>query len=496
MKLTEKSTDFLIFNKNLILSQLDNSKETIISFTAKFNNEEYDHINGFIKTTLKVLETKYNIIYIGYESNSDNINKPLITINANKLKNFVSLYMKRKKETILKGDEYNVNNHKILYDYIYKKLSWITNIKYITGITTLCEWRLMMQKHTIAGPKRRNMYNEFHDYIGNDKTELKEINEINSNVVKNYINYVNPLAFMQLSSAVFYNILLVLIENNKNTIKSIDGFANDPIFFFPLFDSLPVKNRNFYFVDDKRGTRNYQRYPIAELQHISYDNEYIQKKNNEQVFENKFFNNTDYSLMNKKNMFVFMGTILYNKGSRAELWKTYLKDLNLEDSAFYIPPVKQGIIFKPTTEKRIAKRQENFTIKLKNLLEEITTHPLYKGYLLPNQVNSIIDKYKYTFIMRCVSCNDSLNYRPIQYTYHRILFFLDPMYDPEYLQIPKHIQDKLIVHNSSDIENKIKYFEEHEIEREQILNELWNHFNIDKWLEPEYSKNIILSYYP
>lgn len=487
------STDFLSFDKNLIISNLDKTKETIVSFTNNFNSLNYDHVNGFIKSTLDILKIKYNIIYIGYESNSEYDINSLISINSNKLKNFIKLYMKNKKEYNKESDEYNFVNHGILYNYIHEKLSWITNIKYITGITTVAEWRLMFQKHTVAGPKYRNMYNEFHDYIGNDPNELNEVRNIISNTVENYVNYINPLAFLQSSASVFYNILLVLFENNKNTIKSIDGFANDPTFFFPLFESLTEKNRIFYFANDKRGTRPYCYFPISELQHIVYDNEFLKKQ---QLYDDIFNNEVQVKKNEEKNLFVFMGTILNIKGNRSTLWEQYLKNLNLENSAFYIPPVKQGIIFKPTTEKRIVKRQENFTVKLKNLLEEIVTHPLYKGYLLPNQVNSIIDKYKYTFIMRCVSCNDSLNYRPVQYTYHRILFFLDPMYDPEYLQIPKHIQDKLIVHNSADIENKIKYFEEHENEREQILDELWKHFNIDKWLESEYSKNIVLSYYP
>lgn len=485
---TNKNTDFLVFNKEEICNYLDPNKETIVAFTSKFKNTAYNHVDGYIKEVFEVLETKYNVIYIGYE-NDHLEHKTLIYVNLSRLKSFVEQYMKRKKDANTEGDQYNNDNHKLLYEYISEKISWIKNIKYITGITTIGEWRLMLQKHTIAGPKRRHMYNEFHDYVGNDPIELKEIKAINADVVKNYKKYANPLAFMQLGAAVFYNALMVLIENNKSTLKSIDGFANDPTFFFPLFDSLPVNNRNFYFVDDQRGIRPYKRFPIAEIQHIVYDTKMLAEANK---YDSLFSDDCS----KEKNLFIFMGTILNIKGDRSTLWEKYLKNLKLKNSAFYIPPVKQGIIFKPTTEKRIALRQEKFTNKLKDLLEDITSHPLYKGYLFPIDVNKEIDNYKYTFIMRCVSCNDSLNYRPVQYTYHRILFFLDPMYDPEYLQIPKHIQEKLIVHDSTDIENKIQYFEEHPEEREQILDELWKHFEIDKWLESDYSKKVILSYYP
>ena len=489
----DKSIDFLVFNKEQILSNLDPNKETIVAFTNKFKKSSYNHVDGYLKILFEILEIKYNVIYIGYEDDYKSHNT-LIYVNIARFKKFASKYMKNKKESECEGKEYILENHKLIYEYINEKLSWITNIKYITGIATTGEWHLMLQKHTIAGKKYRNKYNELHDYVGFNESDIQEIKEISDTIVSTYQYYCNPLAFMQIGSAIFYNILKILVKNNKNTLISVDGFANDPAFFFPLLDSLDVSNRNFYFADDKRGTRNYTKFPIAELEHLVYDNHY---KNNIECngIDELFDENSQVIQNNRTENFIFMGTILNVKGNRIHLWEKYLKNFYYEKSAFYIPPVKQGIIFKPTSEKRIQLRQQNFSENLENTLKEIQQHPLYKGYLLPNAVNKEIDKYKYTFIMRCVSCCDSLNYRPVQYAYHRILFFLDQEYDPAYLQIPKHIQDKLIVHNSDDIKAKIEYFEEHQEEREEILDELWKHFEIDKWLEPEYNKKVILDYY-
>ena len=495
----QSSEDFLVFDKYKILNNLDPLKETIVAFTCNFKKPDYNHVDGYFKTLFSVLEEKYNVIYIGYEKNYEEHNT-LIYINNSRFKNFIKKYLKSKVESN-NDTEYDIKNHKVVYDYINERLSWIKNIKYITGIATTSEWRLMLQKHTVAGDKYRNMYNEIHDYSGNDSEIINDLKNITDKVIKSYYKYCSPLAFMQIGAAIFYNILLVLVKNNKDSLVSIDGFANDPAFFFPLLDSMPVHNRNFYFANDNRGTRHYKEFPIAQLQHLVYDVQYESElKSVEQEtddFDSLFSDNKPEITSEEKHSknFIFMGTILNVKGNRMSLWNKFLKNLSVENSIIYVPPVKQGIIFKQTSEQRIKQRQQNFTKSLNEALDEITSHPLYNGYILPTEVNSEIEKYKYTFIMRCVSCSDSLNYRPVQYTYHKVLFFLDPLYDPDYLQIPKHIQDKLIVNNAEEIMEKIKYFNAHPEEREAILNELWVHFEIDKWLHTEYYKQVIFDIY-
>ena len=373
----------------------------------------------------------------------------------------------------------------MLNDYIRNRLDFIRKVKYISGIGPYGEWRLLLQQYKVAG-RFKDKWNEFFDYVGDDEATLKELEEIIQKVLDNYPYYCNPLAFMSSMAAIHYNILNVLVENNKDTLVSVDNFSNDPAGFTMLFNNLPVPNRNFYFVDDTRGTRNYQGYPIAELQHLVYDNLFKE--------ETVDFFDEEKEEKHTKN-FVFMGSILNVKGNRIGMWDKFLKDFNYPDSAFYIPPKKQGIIIKATTDEIIKRQQKNFTEEMVSVLNEIESHPLYKGYLLPKEINDTIDQYKYSLIMRCVSCCDSLNYRPILYTYHRVLFFLDPEYDPAYLQIPKEIQDRFIVNNAQEIMDKIDYFEKHPEEREEILDYLWNYYSIDKWLETGYAEQAIMQYY-
>jgi hypothetical protein len=63
-----------------------------------------------------------------------------------------------------------------------------------------------------------------------------------------------------------------------------------------------------------------------------------------------------------------------------------------------------------------------------------------------------------------------------------VLPLIDPQYDPTFLQIPEHIQEKLIVHNSQDIDRLIKYFNENDEERVLILRELRDLFHIDDYI--------------
>lgn len=46
-----------------------------------------------------------------------------------------------------------------------------------------------------------------------------------------------------------------------------------------------------------------------------------------------------------------------------------------------------------------------------------------------------------------------------------------------------NIQDKLVIRNHKDIEERVKYYNEHEEERQKVLKELWDHFQIDEFKE-------------
>jgi len=98
--------------------------------------------------------------------------------------------------------------------------------------------------------------------------------------------------------------------------------------------------------------------------------------------------------------------------------------------------------------------------------------------LTPEEYEDTVKTFQYGLILRCISHCDSLNFRPILYARLRILPLLDPGYDPDYLQIPKDIQDKIRVKDSDDIAEKVKYFDKNTKEREELLNRLEDLFGV------------------
>jgi hypothetical protein len=84
-------------------------------------------------------------------------------------------------------------------------------------------------------------------------------------------------------------------------------------------------------------------------------------------------------------------------------------------------------------------------------------------------------------IFRCISFNDSLNFRVINYLKYDILPFLDPMYDPAYIQIPKKFQDLLRAHDAEDIKNKVEWFNMHDDVRLSLLKEMKAYYKIDSF---------------
>jgi hypothetical protein len=449
---------------------LDSSKKTVLIITFKNFNSSYNHIYGFFNEVINVLKDSYNIIYAGKE----------IQKNVSELENFYLLNtagynslsanrLKRKKE---ESSSVKINQQilweefdKAFGDLQIDRVLFATSDYFVLPLTTYFKGEYS------------EMMNEFHDYVGNDSKKIHEIHEMINSFCSTFDDKVSLLAYTMYYKNIFMNLPIYL--NQKHKLEILWGFSIDPVSFMNYFSYHGINHKRFYFVDDKRGTRNYDKFPIAQLQHLIHENR---------------FEPTSKIPINKTKNFFFMGTIFQDKGNRRELWYQYLDKLTLENSSIWVPLKLNGIIKEKKdenskyTKEGIQKMEE----KYKELVEDVKNHSLYSGHLLPNQIKKEISAYKYGLVIRCISNNDSLNFRPILYTHLKILPLLDPQYDPSFLQIPQMIQEKLLVKDHFDIQNKIKYFNQNPTEREKILDQLNQHFQIQdfqmNW------KNIINSY--
>lgn len=464
---------------------IDSNKKESVVFMVPFcpsKTIKYSPILGYKYTILKELQNQFNVIIVGGDtelSTEFNYFRP----DQKRFDEIKESEFKKKGEI----DNHFLYNYNIIKGHLRDVLKVISelNVKYIVN-NDEGMW-LPMMKYKLKEFKHE--FNEFFDYTGDDLSIIQKKNEYSEEVSNNIHRHVNILAYSQVRQAFQYCLIDVLVEMFQNTLKSFDNFVIDPVNFAPYYNNLPVPNRNLYFVDDNRGTRNFQKFPIGQLQHVYHD---------EAVKTINPLDDEDPIVKDK--IFIHYSSLFHEKGSRLDLWNLYFKDLRIENSSLFIPMKSNGFFFKSEKElngsqRLISEMDKLYKIFGKELVDEVNSHPMYCKWFKPEQCNDILKQYRYSTIIRCMSHYDSLNYRPVLYTYHKVLPLLDPMYDPAYLHIPKEIQELLLVRDHKDIEDKVKYYEQRPQEREDILDFLWNHFEIDKWKNPEYIDSLIKSYW-
>ena len=439
---------------------IDKSKPSILFISGTSKIDKYTHVQGAQRYIKDLLSDQYNIVYLntgGDEPNS------YIQSNGGNYKD--KLYRKAEHSDYLKA------NHAILEDMLHKDLADCPVFDYIILGTDdffrLPLTRFCSKKYNLSLFEKQN---EYFDTITN--TDLEDINGITNKILDKYEwdRTVSPIAFSFSNSAIAYKVVKFLYDNDKLKNEVI-GFIIDPTFYTPFFKYNNIPLRNLYFENDKRGTRDMEKWPIAQFQHI--------------VYTKQFQNSFDKSHVKDRNL-CFAGTILQSKGGRVELWEKFLRDVKSEKCTYWIPMKKNGINKKGTSSKVVSK---NMDLVLKyfssELVDSIKYSKHFGGEILPIQHEELVEKFKYGMVLRCVSCDDSLNFKPILYTYKGVLPLLDPMYDPDYLQIPKHIQDKIVVKDAAAIDERIEYFNTNEEERVELLNELAEIFMIDDFVNNE-----------
>lgn len=433
---------------------IDKNKPTI-GFVDYGPINSFSHIYGAGRVIRKRLAPHYNIITFGTGCKLDNnyfsFNRAFTKPDS----------LLRKKDST---DNVSINEMK-MHNSFSEYLKDVPELDYLF-IVGESYYKLPLNNF-VKDSRLSNLYNEFFDYVGDDPEILKLIDETNTYIVENWNQVVSSYAFSTRHYNIFGNLVKFLYNTNRIK-KKVVGFIIDPVQYVPFFDKNNIPHSFFYFAEDKRGTRNFEQMDIGQLQHIVFD---------EEIKKGILFSEEKPQTKN----LIFAGTIFQDKGTRSDLWELFLKNIKSEECAYYIPLRKNGIIKKRTKEEVLWEnnlKESQFT----NLYNEVISHRHYREALTPEELSLHNYEHKYGLVLRCVSFNDSLNFKPILYAYKNIIPLLDFMYDPEYLQIPKNIQDKIVVRNSNDIDERIDYFNKNNDERLQLLTELRKLFKIDKWI--------------
>lgn len=431
---------------------IDESKETLV-FIDKGDNTQYSNTYGTARYIKERLKDKYNIITVGMSCKLSN--------NYFQLNGAFSDGLYRKKE--------RKDNTEINQQMVEESLKDVfSNIKTIKNIIIGTDFGFRLPSRPYY-PKKddlelHNLYHEYFDYIGNDTNKINKINWFNDRLRTNLEDEVSALAF----STKICNYMMSTIKHLRTkTTDCIVSLVIDPanISFLLSTDECPV--RQLYFADDKRGTRDFEDFPLAQFQHILYDNQFVDMNMKGEKTKNLFFG----------------GTVFHTTGNRSKVWEQYLKNVQSDDCSYFVPSVKNN--FTKSNKKHI----DFLENEMSEMYNDVLSHRHYNEGLQPLDLYKEMDKHKYAMVFRCVSTNDSLNFKPVLYAYKNILPFFDNEYDPSYLQIPKSIQDKLLVKNSEDIDRLIEYFNKNENERLLIIKELRKIFKIDDFIN---NKNNII----
>lgn len=305
-------------------------------------------------------------------------------------------------------------------------------------------------------------YNDKIDYIGDD---INEINTINTYIEKINKDIENKIifpytAFMSRDTRIAHDVAEYLLDKYKCTSYQ---FIMDPEQYTHYFYNK-YNSKIYYFENDFRGTRKYNEFPVGQLSYI-YKN-----KNIEDVPEFK----------DKENKFIWGGVVL--RAERIQDWYVFFDKFIYEKSALHVSNGGGTTSYGNRVNNKKIEQDSSY----KKTFESIQSHPLNVGLLPVKDYENKLKMYKYTFIQKCLSKYDSLNFRIYYSLLYNVIPFIDSRYDVEHLQIPKKFKDRLSVSNSDDIMNLIKYFDDNSDEAEQLLKDLKDYYFNDKYSDINY----------
>lgn len=428
-----------------------------------FNYHKANYLFGYLNDTiLNGLQKDHNVVIVAITNKKDlaELESKYYNVLSFDLDHYKDNYFKRSKEYEGEGTHFDYNAA-LTHESFDRVLGDYNISKVIIGNETLA-----VLPSTGHGPGEYGPLKErFFDYVGKDQAKVEEINTISSRLSKKINGMYNVLAYNYWMKNLTYNFVKYcsLKEHYEMTYFPVI----DPKVFHLGYTLNDIPCTMHYFADDNRGTREYTQFPISEMQHLIYE---------------------DLDLYNgpKTKDFVFYGTILNTNGPKITRWNQYLRNLNLESADYFIPLRFNGLF---ATEKEANRFKGKLNEKSLNSATEtqqeiyasIRDHKSYSGHFYPDKQYEICKDYKYTLIVCCGSFEDSLNYRPVFSAIAGMLPFIDPQFDPEYLYIPKKIQDKLRVNSEKDIQDKISYYNTNDTERLSLLQELRDLFDLDNF---------------
>ncbi len=460
--------------RSLNIKPLDPAKETmVLVFSKLIFSKEQDHIIGWYRQMVKeVLEPKFNLVWIGVDNDPSRIAEMgysnIYYVHSADFEAIKAKQFKRAKEMEEDSDNSSWEyNRDIMIGHFNREMPNISP-EYVMWLDERWAflplkdyWSKKTAPENIKDSGIVNGGNEFHDYIGTDESAKEFIHKVCGEVNSKYDYHVGILTFTYWMKNVLYNLGKWCIDNavEKGNFKKSYYFVIDPGSYYRVFDGISPNHSNFAMAEDFRGTRDFEFFPVQEMQHFLYEKPW----------------DVDQT---KKRKFCFYGTIFLSKKTRKNLWDTYLRNLRGEDIDIYVPPKMDGHISERRKEGASITRL-NDRVKddadIAELWESVSNHPNYRGYLDTQELNGVLAQYEYALIAKNIARYDSINFRPALYVALGVFPLLDYRYDPDCKGIPASIQEKIVVRSHTDIQEKIAYYDAHPEEKAEVMHQLKEH---------------------
>lgn len=307
---------------------------------------------------------------------------------------------------------------KLVSDGVDSFLSILSDLSFSCGVN---EIHILGGSETVF-PKRtyskvepyKSLENSFHDFLEEGHEDF-----IDSIYTENPLVHFPISTFMYAYSASL--ITSILFAKKSGSLENVTLFCVDPTSSIRFLKKYDIDIKEYYIVEDKRGTRNYEYFNYALPIHKEF-----QKRIR-----------TNPLGLDKTVDFVFGGRLFAE--NRKEDFNRFFANL----SGF------SKKIFTPSTMS----------------LKDKETSSEYKNFYPPVPYWNLINELKnarYTLLVRPWTKNDSVNIRLYEALSLDVLPLVADNYDPQSLQIDRELFLKLglIVSNSEDIREKINNTQE------------------------------------
>jgi hypothetical protein len=419
-----------------------NKKNILFCDLLKTVNHKNIFISRFFFNTAKILSKHFNIFWI---INAKTNNSVKVVSEMFPEISFICINISNMKfETSKTNDDYiNINKTNILNII---KTEFPVNTFHGIFLKT---------------PMLQIINNEYFDNI--DKNVDKKITDFitkTNDKILNKFEYPYTRFMTQYSRFVIDAIEYFI---NKDNTK-IYQFTIDPASYTRYFNDI-FNSKAYYFNDDHRGTRQLNEFPIGQLNYL-----YNYELNTSDIKEWK----------DKNNNLIWGGLVLFEKGDRMNDYMQFLSKFNFD---------KCDLFISPTNSTNVKKKPPKMLLKhplYNKVSDDIKNNPLNHGFLPNNEFEEKLKDYKYTLILKCISANDSVNFR----IYYSLLYNIIPLiaynYDPDNIQIPEKFYKYLRFNNYEEIIDKINYFNNNPEFANNLLNEMKEYYLNEKYFSKEY----------